>query len=448
MSDLNNLVKEFFLGLKCKVSGDKILSVENVPNEFERLYGKKSPYRFSFISNVADKDVEFVTKSGHLLKSISEYLKNKAKTTILRLDISKDVKEDLLKHLKLNGSSIIRIDKTTKYDYILKLTFETTLQYLNENERIINNIYVHEGVVINNFDIDDYPTVRGDRKDVLLGDLKSEINSAKSAVSSLLRPRIEEISKRLVGSLKEGLKRIDSHYGELYEELNQQVRVNLNKIEELKKEEDEFADKKIKKIEETIQKLNERVNPAEAEREKNFHVNDEKHKHTLSVSSALLNKTIIYYPIYSLVVYFDFSKKIRQSSFEFNPLTKQIKRLLCDSCKKEMRSLRLCSSNHLICDSCFRRCGSCGQVVCLECRKDSCIVCDREMCRGCSNLCFKCKKYFCSTHIRRDSKNNSNICVNCSEICSNCGAVFDKSMLKKHGYKVLCSKCLSKGFIV
>ncbi|MBT4136166.1 hypothetical protein HOD75_01710 [archaeon] len=447
MSDLNNLIKNFFLKLKCNVSGNEIIDITNVPEKFEKLYGKNAPYRFTFDENLEDNNTELITSSSHLLKIISEYLKNKANTTILQLDFNEEIKDELIKNIGLEDFKIVKIDKKINFDYIFKLSFETTLQYLNENEKIINNIYIHDNEVIDNFKIEDYNTIQGNKKDLKIKDLKPEIKIAKSVINELLKPRIATLSYKLGDSLKQGIERINSHYEERVKETNQHLKTNNTKIETLKKDsisDPETIKRKIQRVEETIQRLKDKLDPAEVEKEKEFHLNDEKHKHTLSISSTLLNKTIIYYPIYQLRVFLKSPKQVRQISLQLNPLTKKISNLLCEACEKEIRTIELCSSNHLICKSCSKDCLNCGTHTCKKCDKNKCTSCNRQICNNCKTQCNKCKNIFCQEHITKDYLTNKPICLNCSTTCQKCHKTSDKTHFKKKNNKLLCPKCYVK----
>ena len=87
-----NFVKKFFENLKAKVYWDNhILVIQNVPESFEKSYGKKSPYRLVFKEEDktnAREDVELVSPGKGILNYITRHLESSGgNTTILTLEI-------------------------------------------------------------------------------------------------------------------------------------------------------------------------------------------------------------------------------------------------------------------------------------------------------------------------------------------------------------------------
>lgn len=442
---LNEIVRDFFLRLNCTVDGEDVITINNVPKDFELLYGKSAPYKFSFVKESSDENTEYIIHSSHLISSISEYLKNKANTTILALDLAIDIKEVISSLLQVNGYFITRIDKKSIYDYIFKLSFETSLQYLNENEKIITTLYIHENQVIENFNLENYNTTPGDKKEVIIKEINKEITTAKEFVRESLKKKIILITEKLKRSLDKEIERVNIHYETLLKETNSEVTAQMMRLEELKKntmDDKELVKAKMNRIQETIEKLNEKISPQDLVREKQFQIQEEKRKHSLNISSAFLNKTIIYYPVHQLGVYLSNGKKVRKISFQFNPLTKNIKELRCEHCTNEMKGIRICVANHCVCDHCVSVCSSCHASICYKCKKIPCSFCKKSLCQECNTLCGKCKKPLCKIHQHQDFMTKGNLCLDCSAICSFCKKATEKKYFKKVGNKLICPKCI------
>ena len=230
MSDLKNIVKEFFVKLNCTVIGDDILLIENVPKDFEKIYGKNGPYRFAFEENA---DGELLTSSSHLFNVISEYLRNKAKVTLLKLELEEISPDELQKHIHFNGYNIYKINKKSNNDYIYKLTFETTIHYLNETEKVINHLYIHDNTLIENFNLEDYQTIPATRREIKNeGELDMKLPQEK--IKQLLHDRLLEIKEKLKVSLDREILRINEHYNNLSHEANKEIESTRVKLAELK----------------------------------------------------------------------------------------------------------------------------------------------------------------------------------------------------------------------
>ncbi|MEK6872304.1 MAG: hypothetical protein AABX16_05355, partial [Nanoarchaeota archaeon] len=420
MNQLSTLLKDFFVMLHCQVEGEEIMRVSKVPQDFERLYGKTAPYVFCFVKDFVEGDAEYISHSHHLINSISEYLRNKGNIALIRLTVGDNLHEALASCLQLHNP-LVRIDKQINFDYIFKLTFETSMQYTNEHEKLLHTVYVHDNQVIDNFIIENYPHEPGEKSDIGLNTLREVRDVAKERIKQLLQNKIVSITEKLKLLLSKEIDRINRHYDSLIGEVEREIAVHTKRISELAKNTDDeqtIVRAKINRLHETIARLQEKVNPSEIAKEKEFHICEEKQKHSINIYSHLLNKTIIYYPVYDLVITIANGKKLRQISLQFNPLTKQIQDIFCEQCNKDIKNLFLCSSNHVLCETCLIHCQSCHGLVCGKCRRQCCSQCDRVLCAQCNQNCSRCKKSFCAAHLRTDFMNKAAICADCSLICS------------------------------
>jgi hypothetical protein len=453
--NLKKLTENFFKSLKCDVSWkDKILFVDKVPLDFERLFGKKSPYSFVFEREDLTMDSELVSGGSYLIKLIANYLESKAQTTLLKIKFNVNMKEEIKKNIDLKDYEIINILEKISNEQIYRFTFITVFQYLNEKEQLINSIYLQNKSVIP-FDINNYETIEGNKTDVKLDSVKENYNNAKEKLKDILNGKIQGISLLLSVSLEKEIKRIKSHYSSQVDEINKEISDGEEKIKEFttklqgKSSEDnkKLFLEKIERLKQNIEKLKNSEDFQKFEREIVLLINDEKQKHSINILKNLINTTIIYYPIYLLKVSLKKKGELRNSkeiNLNYNPLTKELSSLLCESCGKETNEINLCSSNHLICKNCISKCDSCFKIICNSCKKSSCSVCSVKMCSKCESICFKCSKPFCNSHGCKDSVSGKPLCNNCSAYCSSCGKFSPKFNFKKcNSCRIeVCSSCI------
>jgi len=453
-NELSKLTEDFFKSLKCEVVWkDKVLFVDKVPLDFEKMFGKKSPYGFVFEREDLNDENELITRGSSLIKLIASYLDNRAQTTLLKINFNLDMKEELKKHINFKDYEIMNIIEKNNNDYIYRFTFLSTFHYLNEKEQIITPIYVHDKSIEDKFNIEDYETVPGKKEEVELEDVKDQYGVAKERLKIILQPRIAKASEFLDKSLEKEMKRLEFHYLNQVGEIYKEVQDGQKKIEELtmklsgKSSEDNkkiFLDK-IEKSKQNIERLRSSEDFIKFEKEKEFLVNDEKHKHSLNISNNLMNTTIIYYPIHSIRASvkrktYKLSKELR---LEYNPLTKKLSPLLCEGCGKEINEIITCSYNHLSCKACIEKCPSCFNIICNSCKKSQCNVCSAKMCKKCESICSKCSKPMCKSHSCKDFIAGRDICTNCAEYCSCCNRFTSKNNFKRCEIcrSNVCSSC-------
>lgn len=458
---LKKLTESFFKSLKCEVIwNDKILFVNKVPNDFEKLFGKRAPYNFVFnIKDLQDEN-ELITKGSSLIKLIAIYLDNKAQTTLLKIKFNLNFKEEVMKHINFSDYDIINIVDKHFYDYIYRFTFISILQYLNEKEQIITPIYVHDKSIVENFNIDLYETVSGTKDDVFLDLVKDQYLISKERLKKILEPKIANATYFLNKSLEKEIKRVDSHYinqvGEIYKEIEnseEKIKELISKLSGKSSDENKkLFTEKIERLKQNIIDLKDSGDLQKFEKEKEFLTNDEKHKHSLNITNNLMNTTIIYYPIFNLRMSIrkkgdlGLSKEIK---FDYNPLTKKLSPLTCEGCSKEIHEINICSFNHLSCKNCLSKCSSCFKQVCNDCKKTNCTICSLQLCNKCHSLCSICQKYSCKSHTCRDSISGKNLCTNCAEYCFLCGKYSAKSNFKKcdNCRSNVCIRCLKTKMI-
>lgn len=446
--DIKKFTEAFFTNLKCQLSiENKILKVEKVPKDFEAFCGKKAPYYFSFEQMACPlNDVEVMTKGSVFLRAMSSYLENRAQTTLLKINFPQ---LDLSK-LKLNNCKIIRSSLKETHEFIFRFTFQTTLQYLNEKEQSINEIFIDSP---ENFSLEKFPVVEGKKKEISLPDPKEKYEAARKKVREAINPKLEKISIELEKKLQAGIERVKNHYRHHFAEIDT----------ELKRYKEQLADLEagktsgdIKNIPSRINKLSEQISELEKKKrleesgdgpiakEEKFFLNDEMNKHSLNLDTKLLNTTIIYYPIFNYTLMLKSEDAGRQIELTFNPLKMQANDFFCESCKKPLNEIFLCSSGHLSCKGCQEKCRECGKDFCSLCLDKTCSYCSKKICKKCAFNCAKCGKTYCKSHTKKTLEGKQS-CILCTKTCSSCGQASD--YLKRCSCNNLfCSKCSSKMF--
>jgi len=135
MADYNpkDFILEFFKD--CKINDKEgVLTISEVPRDFEEFIGKKTPYKlvFDFNLHAKVKDSELVIQGSYFLLGIRDYLRNKGQTSLLKLDIKPDLLE-LSKNPKLKNYKILEI-KPGDYNFLSEFSFLSIYQYLNEKK--------------------------------------------------------------------------------------------------------------------------------------------------------------------------------------------------------------------------------------------------------------------------------------------------------------------------
>src|SRR3989339_251043 len=300
---IKQFIIKFFENLQSTVieKGNSLV-ISNVPAKFEKFYGKKSPYIFVFKSEDKNSQSEFIEKGNYLLKTISNFLEEQGSTTLLKINFDIDFEKEIKKRIKLNNCQIEKLIPKKKNNFFFRFTFNTSFQYLNEKVKMTNDIYLYENKIIDG-DLASYIITEGNKRDVIMPDIKEPYNIAKEKVKELIQPKITLLAKNL----------------------------------------------------------------------------SEKLKHSLNLNTKLFNTTLIYYPVLNYDCYLinEHGKRIIEVSFD--PLTKELKQIFCESCEDKIETINLCSSGHIICNKCLIKCNSCNITYCNKCLNIICESCIKEI---------------------------------------------------------------------
>ena len=231
MEQIKKFTEGFFRNLKCDVSCDgDVLVVENVPRSFEDLFGKSAPYRISFVSGVEGCDI--VGKGSRMMTAMLKYLEGAGKATLLKIDFDCDSEAEIRKRLNLNNCELMSLTKGHKNSFFSRFSFVTNFNYLNESERLLSEIYVHKGEVVDG-DLSGYSVVDGDNLAMDSEKVKRDYEIAKERAVVLSKVKQEEVSVTLKEKAEVEISRIEKHYDKALNELGGDLNGKLAKIREV-----------------------------------------------------------------------------------------------------------------------------------------------------------------------------------------------------------------------
>ena len=442
-NQLISFIEKFFtsIGSRC-IYQDKVLTITDTPQSFQKFYGKNEPYRFTLDRSKKNDEIELLDKTSYIIKTISAYLENSGQTTLLKIDFKIDPEIEIKKRLRLKNSRLIRLSPRKKFDMFFRFTFHTSFQYLNEKIKIINEIYIHDGKIING-DLNDYPVIEGKKSDIRIPDLKEPYFMAKEELKNKLQEKTKKIAEELSIKLEKEIHRIDAHFDKEDKELKENFEKAKEKLKELT-EEGDFS--KIDRQEKIIQNIKEKLKPDEREKDKERSILIEKNRHGLNVNNKLFNTTLIYHPICSFDALIKNQETKKIVNIDFNPLTEKLEKIKCDSCSKKTDEIYLCSNEHITCKDCFTHCGSCGKEYCKKCISTKCDLCSANICNDCKTRCFGCGKTICKTHAHLEKVTGRTYCNRCLTRCERCGGqkVGSSFRTSKKTQAKICEDCYRK----
>ncbi len=441
--ELIEFIEKFFrnLGATVVLQGD-FLIIANIPRAFEKFYGKKSPYKFVFDSNKLTEDSELIEKGAYILKAISNYLENSGQTTLLKINFEIEPLEEIKKRIRLSNCQIGKLIPKKQNGFFFRFRFHTIFQYLNQKEKLVNDIYVHNGKAVEG-NLSDYPVEEGKKEEVRIPDIKEPYFIAKDELREKIKNKTGELVLNLNSKFEIEKKRIEEHFLKENKEFSELLMKSENRLTELESTPDE---EKISRQKKTIKGIKEKINYEELEKDKGRAIQIEKQKHSLNINNKLFNTTLIYYPLYvfDCVLKSTFSKRIIEVSYD--PLTEILKEITCESCEKKTKEIFLCRNGHISCRECFTVCDSCGKEYCKKCIKANCENCGKKICDDCAVRCFRCGKLMCITHTKNDLLSGRTFCNNCLRNCERCGELKEPYSFKispKTGVEI-CEPCFRK----
>lgn len=452
-----NQIKEFairfFENLNCKISQqENVLVVENVPENFEKFFGKKSPYRLVFEKEHQTENTELIVQGNFLLKAMNDYLEDRGKTTLLEIDLDVKASKIIEQAFKLQNCKISQIREKKKKKGFFRFTFMTSFQYQNSKKSLTTEIFVRNNEIFN-FNSKKYLFIEGKKRDLEIEGIEEAYNLSKLNLREVLNPKIETLKRSLGRRLEKDLERVRKHYVQQRDELESALNKNKEKLAELKQKQEtensEAIAQKIERLNVLISKSDVSEEIEKINKEEQFVIQDEVQKHNLNIKNKLINTSFIYYPEYSLSIFLEENSTSkpagRMLDLVYDPLEKKLSALHCDSCGKELSELILCESGHLTCRECGSRCEACNRVICKKCSSKKCEECGKTICSKCQARCSRCGKIKCKSHMQQ-TKFGANICSKCLERCFSCGTLVDprEMVLDKETDQRICDKCQNK----
>lgn len=456
MERIKEFTESFFRNLKCGVSwNNEVLVVSNVPRGFEDLFGEKSPYMLTFISPKSGE--HFVGKGSQMLGIMNKYLEGAGKATILRIDFEIDPESEIRKRMALRNCEIESLTKGYRNSFFSRFSFLTSFNYLNESERVLSEVYVHDGEVVDG-DLSGYTVVDGDKLEVDGEKVKRDYKIAQVRAIELSSRKQEEVGGVLKEKAEAEVERIRGHYDKQLKEFGGDLNGKLGKIREVELElrgcdegEKGGVRKRLERLRLGIVKSGDDEAVQRVLKEREMTIGDVMQKYSLNVDRKLANTTVIYYPCYVFKLHLKNNKVAgrrpqaagRVLEVSYNPLTKSFSGLDCEVCEKRLDRVSFCESGHICCENCLDRCGECGGIFCDKCLKRSCKACGRKLCKSCVKMCFACGGVVCATHLRKDCVSGEERCVSCLRACMRChGMTMEKHFGEALDGSKVCEKCL------
>jgi len=443
-----DFVLDFFRKLGCDVSEvDGLYVVSKVPRTFSDIVGDGGDYRICF--DKKREDAEFVVQSSRLGIAIKKFLMSSGKTTILKIDFDCDPLVEIKKRIKLKNCEIDNVSKKHRDNFFSRFSFMTTFRYLNEREQVLNEVYVHDGEVVDG-DLSGYDVVDGEKKQVGSEFLKGDLGVAREHLKKLISEKTKELSEAIGEKLDLEVRRVDEYYDRQMGELSNDLNRQLEKIRALELEmrlsegeKKEDLKRRVDKLREGLLKMAGDDVKEKIDHEQEFTLKDTEQKFSLDIRSKVLNVTVIYYPVFLFHLYLKNKDSKKYLELAYDPLTHDFLNLRCSSCGEKIDELLLCSGGHIVCDDCLGRCSECGGQFCKKCVSRSCSSCGKGLCKNCLKICFGCSKPVCLTHMREDCVSGDDRCVLCMRACSRChGVAQDKNFGEAIDGSKICLKCL------
>jgi hypothetical protein len=320
--ETKNNSKEFILEFfkRSKIKDEKgILTISEVPKDFEDFIGKKSPYKLVFDIDLHNKvqDSELIMQGSYFLLAIRDYLSCKGQTSLLK------IKPDMSHLKKLKNCEI----KHSHFEFLSEFCFLSVYQYLNEKKQSMNKILI-KGKKVLDLDLGKLKIENGSNEEIPEIDLNEAYQTAKTRLASYVIKEIRPIKSVLRKKLDKDLDRIKDHYFKQIKEKDEEVERCMEKIKLLKsKLKHTYYDRDISILKRLIRESGERLEnlkkksyKARLNAEEKFHTTDEIEKHVLSVKNSLINVTLFYYPVYTLLS----SSKGKTSSIIYDPIIENL----------------------------------------------------------------------------------------------------------------------------
>lgn len=216
-----------------------------------------------------------------------------------------------MKKNKLNGrgqTTLFRIisdsNKNIKKEHFYRFMFLVSLQYLNEKEEFLSEVFI-KGNKMFNINLDSLTIKSGKGKEASADDIEQAYCIAKERIFSNIKKKREY--KNAINSLNKRLgrevERLYKHYIDQSTEKDFELENAKKRLRQLKSKLNHSRERKeilnlrknIKFKEEQIKILKEKEYQIRMKAEREFFINDEKNKYALNVKINLFNVSVFYY---------------------------------------------------------------------------------------------------------------------------------------------------------
>lgn len=317
---------EFFKD--CKIEDKNgLLTISEVPSEFEKFVGKKAPYKFVFDINTHNKikDSELIMQGSYFLLAIRDYLSDKGQTCLLKINIPSNSLE-IEKNSKIKNSKVLEI-RQCGVDYLYEFSFLSKYQYLNDKKQSTSKMLLKDKEILD-IDFGKYKLHKGNKEEIPSINLSEQYQFAKKKLNEKVAKEIKPIKLLLKAKLEKELDRIKNHYHKQIKEKDEEVEACANKIKLLNSKlrhtsyerDRNIIMRMIRESEDRLEMLKQRTFKERLREEELFHINDEVEKHVLAIKNGLINITVYYYPIFEI----DISSKGKKSTIKYDPVIDKI----------------------------------------------------------------------------------------------------------------------------
>ena len=124
---MNSLeIKKFIINFFNRIEADikKVpqgIIIRNVSEKFQKFSGNIGDFNLCFEKEIAG--FELINEESHLLKIIAEYLKNKGRTSLIKLNFDKLLKEKIKTDFILKNCEVNNESKKEIFGYISRFVF-------------------------------------------------------------------------------------------------------------------------------------------------------------------------------------------------------------------------------------------------------------------------------------------------------------------------------------
>lgn len=121
--------------------------------------------------------------------------------------------------------------------------------------------------------------------------------------------------------------------------------------------------------------------------------------------------------------------------------------LVCPTCGKSPKALRVCRQNHVTCGECSQLCSVCGEAFCERHGITACHVDGAPTCGVHARRCPSCRNAHCTNHEGECTEGGHKACTACLTACAICGRVVctahgvDTGPGSPKGARRLCREC-------